>query len=96
MSPALVDAFAQRIAQMIVPHEVAIAYEGADFRNMKVHTITLSFSAFSCLSLTFLPFFPLLFKKKIRSSCLTLEAITPRSQPCSQQTRHGMCGALCV
>ena len=48
MSPAQVDAFAQRIAQMIVPREVAIAYEGADFRNMKVHTVTLSFSAFSC------------------------------------------------
>jgi hypothetical protein len=48
MSPARVNAFAQRIAQMIVLHEVVIAYEGADFRNMKVHTLTLSFSAFSC------------------------------------------------
>ena len=48
MSPTLVDSFAQRIAQMIVPHEVAIAYEGADSRDMKVHTTTSSFSAFSC------------------------------------------------
>jgi len=47
-SPARIDAFAQRIAQMIVRREVAIAYEGADFRNMKVHTVTSIFSAFSC------------------------------------------------
>jgi hypothetical protein len=36
MSPARLDAFAQRIARTIVQREVAIAREGDDFRNMKV------------------------------------------------------------
>ena len=36
MSSVRVGAFAQRVARTIVQREVAVAYEGVDFQNMKV------------------------------------------------------------
>ena len=61
MSPARLDAFAQRIARTIVQREVAIAREGDDFRNMKVR----------CRQLLILDLFPpRFFLKKTCSLCL--------------------------